>query len=138
VALIEINWKPSAKEVRQFAGLCLVIFGLMGAWSWHRSGTIDTARWFWLAAGGIGLTGLTVPALVRPLYVGWMLAAFPIGWTVSHLLLGAIYFLLLTPLGIMVRLTGHDPMKRAFEPEADTYWVEHHTGGDPKTYFRQF
>ena len=138
MALIEINWKPSAKEVRQFAGLCLVIFGLMGAWSWHRSGTIDTARWFWLAAGGIGLTGLTVPALVRPLYVGWMLAAFPIGWTVSHLLLGAIYFLLLTPLGIMLRLIGHDPMKRAFEPEADTYWVEHHTGGDPKTYFRQF
>lgn len=138
MALVEINWKPTSKEVRQFAGLCLVIFGLMGAWSWHKTGSIDTARWFWLAAVAIGGTGLAMPALVRPLYVAWLMAAFPIGWTVSHVLLGAIYFLVLTPFGLIVRLTGHDPMHRKFEPESETYWVEHRTGTEPGSYFRQF
>jgi hypothetical protein len=138
VALIEINWKPSPKEVRQFAGLWLVIIGSMGAWSWYQTGSIDTARWFWLAAVSVGGLGLLVPAAVRPLYVGWIVLAFPIGWTVSHVLLGAIYYLILTPVGLILRLVGHDPMNRTLEPDAETYWVEHRTGEDPSRYFKQF
>ena len=38
------------------------------------------------------------PDWARPLYVGWLYAVFPIGWTISHLILAVIYFLILTPI----------------------------------------
>jgi hypothetical protein len=86
----------------------------------------------------IGGAGLAVPALIKPVYLAWMAAAFPIGWTISHLLLGAIFYLLITPIGLLVRVFGHDPMHRKFEPDAESYWAKHHTGGDSSRYFRQF
>jgi hypothetical protein len=138
VAVLEINWKPSRKELWQFAAIWLVFFSALGAWWWYDSGSYSVAKWLWAAAAAVGVPGLIFPQLMRPIYVGWMVAAFPIGWTVSHLLLGTLYYLIVTPIGAMLRLAGNDPMHRKFERDAKTYWVEHRTGDDPATYFRQF
>jgi hypothetical protein len=135
--LIDINWKPSQKELRQFAGIWLVFFGGLGAWWWF-SGSTTVAQWLWIAAVGIGVPGLAIPTLVRPIYVLWMALAFPIGWTVSHLLLGIIFYLVITPIGLLVRMLGNDPMTRTLDRNAKSYWVEHRTGADPKSYFKQF
>ncbi|RMD81653.1 MAG: hypothetical protein D6815_11195 [Candidatus Dadabacteria bacterium] len=137
MAMIEINWNPGRRELRQFAGLWLAVFGALGGWKLYASAA--AAGWPWLgAAVAVGLPGLVWPALVRPLYVAWMALAFPIGWTVSHLLLALIYYGVVTPIGLVLRLRGVDPMNRRFEPEATTYWVEHRTGDDKSRYFRQF
>jgi hypothetical protein len=61
------------------------------------------------------------------LYVGWMLAAVPIGWTISHIVLGAVYYLVLTPIGLIMRLVGRDPTHIRREPQQD-----------PSRPFRQF
>jgi hypothetical protein len=137
MALLDINWSPSRKELRQFAAIWLVFFAALGVWWWY-DGSATVARWLWIAAVAVGLPGLVMPALMRPIYVGWMAAAFPIGWVVSHLLLGTLYFLILTPIGLLLRLLGNDPMNRELDRAAKTYWVEHRTGDDPSTYFRQF
>jgi len=135
--MIDINWHPSRRELRQFAGLWLGVFGLIGVWKLYRSGGAAGGPWV-ITAVGLGVPGLIWPILVRPVYVGWMALAFPIGWTVSHLLLGLIYFGVITPIGLILRATGTDPMQRCFEPDAATYWVEHRTGDDKSRYFRQF
>jgi len=135
--MIDINWHPERRELRQFAGLWLGFFGLIGGWTLYRGGA--DAAWPWLAgAAVVGFPGLLLPALMRPIYVAWMALAFPIGWTVSHLLLGAIFYLVVTPIGLLVRLFGNDPMERHYDPEAASYWVEHRTGDDKSRYFRQF
>lgn len=139
MAIIDINWKPSTKELRQFAGLCLVIFGAIGAWGVYKAGAFEGhGPYFLIAAGVLGIPGLIFPILLKPVYIAWMAIAFPIGWTVSHLLLGFIFYGVITPIGMMVRTFGYDPMQRKIEPEADTYWLEHRTGADPASYFRQF
>jgi len=142
MAMVEINWNPSKKELRQFAAILLAVGIFFGGMEVYRTGTLDLGHWFWgrlsVIAVCVGALGVAVPVLLRPLYVGWMVLAFPIGWTVSHLLLGGMYYLVLTPLGWIVRAMGNDPMKRKFDREAPTYWVEHRTGDDPATYFRQF
>src|SRR5262245_4813191 len=94
--MISINWHPSDRELRWFAGLWFPLF-------WAIVGTLVGLRTgYWLDVSAamavvavIGAVGLWRPQLVRPLYVGWMCAAFPIGWTVSHLLLAAIFYLLI-------------------------------------------
>ncbi len=138
MAIIDINWKPSKRELRQFAGLWLVFFSLLGLWWWIDSGSTTAARWLWTAAAAIGLPGLLLPSVVRPIYLVWMALAFPIGWTVSHLLLGTIFYVVITPIGLVFRLAGKDPMKRRFEPDAPTYWEPHRTGDDPARYFKQY
>jgi len=136
--MLDINWRPSTRELRQFAGLWLGVFGLFGGWMLYQNGDAGHGRWVLLAAVGLGLPGLLVPAIMRPIYVTWMVLAFPIGWTVSHLLLGFIFYGVITPVGLLVRLFGHDPMTRGFEPKAPSYWAEHRTGDDPASYLRQF
>jgi len=94
------------------------------------------------ASAAVGLGGAALiwaaPAIGRGLYRGWMQAALPAGWTLSHLVLGAVYYLVLTPVGLGLRLSGYDPMRRKFEPEAETYWVERPASDRRDRVFRQF
>ena len=47
------------------------------------------------------------------IYVGWMILAFPIGWTISQVILVVMFFGLFTPIGLIFRLLGRDPLHRA-------------------------
>ncbi|HYC57685.1 MAG TPA: SxtJ family membrane protein [Candidatus Binatia bacterium] len=138
MAMIEIDWNPPRKTLRQFGLLCLLIFGGVAASIWFKNGELTLGAELFGAAALIGgVLGIAAPQALRPIFVGWMVAAFPIGWTISHLLLGAIYYLLLTPLGLIMRALGYDPMHRAFDRQASSYWIEHEKA-DVGRYFRQF
>jgi hypothetical protein len=129
----------SENRVGQLAGALLPgLFAVAGG-----SVRLGLDPW-WVAAalwgtGGVaaGVTWLSAEA-GRLLYVGWMLAAQPIGWTLSHLVLGVVYYLVLTPIGLIMRLVGRDPMQRRFDPATDSYWIERAPRTDPSRHFRQF
>ena len=74
----------------------------------------------------------------RPIYLGWMYAVFPIGWVISHTVLALTYYLVLTPIGLLMRGLGRDPMERRFDRDGETYWTPHEPSEDPARYFRQF
>ena len=54
----------------------------------------------------VAVVGLASPTLMRPIYMGWMAAAFPIGWTVSQLVLAATFYVVVTPIGLLLRLAA--------------------------------
>jgi hypothetical protein len=91
-----------------------------------------------LAAGVAALAVWLAPAWGARLWVGWMRAAEPMGWVVSHVVLAIVYYGVLTPVGLVMRLAGRDPMQRRFDKRAASYWVERKDHGDPGRYFRQF
>jgi carbamoyltransferase len=138
VPLIEINWTPSTREVRQFAGLVAVFAALVGGLLVYRSGAWHAARIVWVTGAAIAAVGLAAPRLIRPLMVGWMMAAYPIGWTVSWIVLLATFYGILLPVALIMRVFRYDPLDRRIEPEAATYWVEHDQAAGPAAYFRQF
>jgi len=135
MAAHSINWNPSLRELRQFAGLCLLFFGGVAAWMYARHGAGPWPTGLAALAVVLGLPGLAFPKLLKPIYVGWMVAVFPIGWTVSHVLLGVIFYGVVTPIGLILRLTGHDPMNRKFDRQAKSYWIEHEHA-EAARYFR--
>jgi hypothetical protein len=67
-----------------------------------------------------------------------MAAVFPIGWVVSHTVFAAVYFLVITPIGLALRAAGHDPMERKWNPQSATYWKPREEPPAPSRYFRQF
>jgi hypothetical protein len=136
--LSEIDFNPSQKTVRQFAGLCL-IFALaivVDQAYVHKSTTFGRVASGILAV--LGVVGLLAPKVIRPIYVGWMIAAFPIGWVISHLILGLIFFGLFTPLAFFFRLIGRDTLQRAPRRDAVTYYVPKTTPTDLASYLRQY
>jgi hypothetical protein len=137
--MIEINWKPSDKMLRQFGFGCLVMLPLVG-WLLHRRVGLPTEAVWGLAGAGVLLfaAGLTIPKVLWPFYVVLTAVGFPIGWLISHLVMMVFYFGILTPIGLFFRLMGRDVLHRRWDPKADSYWVRCSRPDSVKRYFRQF
>ena len=139
MALININANPSRCELRQFGLLFFPAFLAMIAWISYRA----TGAWFvpgaclGLSAGSIAL-GIVAPAALRPIWLVTIYVTFPIGFVISHVLMAMVYYLVLTPAGLLLRVFKGDPLRREVDPAAGTYWIRRPEQPDPERYFRQF
>ena len=137
--MIDIKWNPTLRELKQFAGIYFPGFcALLGGVLWHKTGSLKVAAAVWSIGFIVSLIGYLSPSFMRIVFVGLMIVAFPIGFVVSYLLLGLIYFCVFTPMGLIMRLLGHDPMHRKFDRSAKTYWSEHNPYTNSTRYFRQY
>jgi hypothetical protein len=69
----------------------------------------------------LAVMAIATPMQLRPIYRIWMRFGLAIGSVISRIILGLVFFLLVTPLGIMMRSTGKDPMNRQLDSSLDTY-----------------
>lgn len=134
----DIPFSPPPKMLRQFAGLWLVFLGGLAAWHGFVRGRPGLAAALATLAVVVGVSGLIYPRAVRPLFVAWMVVAFPIGWTISNGLLGLTYYGLFLPLGLGFRLTGRDALRLRPLPGLESYWVPKPAPNDMRRYFQQF
>jgi hypothetical protein len=67
-----------------------------------------------------------------------MYLTYPLGWTFSHLLLGLIYFGVMTPIGLCLRAVGRNPLHLDIDRAASSYWIERPPPDDVEGYFRRF
>jgi hypothetical protein len=84
----------------------------------------ENGHWYWfLIASGLFLVmGYLAIPLLRPLYLIWMKFAFMLGWINTRILLGLFFFLVLTPMGIVLRVMGKDLLDARIDKSATTYW----------------
>jgi len=134
----DIPFDPPRKTLRQFAALCLFIFGGMALWEALVRGRNGLAAVLGVLALGIGPLGLLRPEWIRWFFVGWMVLAFPIGWTISQVLLAVLFYGLFMPIGLVFKLLGRDALHRARRPEVKSYWAPKPTPVDLRRYFKQF
>ena len=79
-----------------------------------------------VAAAPLILGGLLAPATLRPVYRGWMRFGLLMNRVTTPLILGLLFTLVFIPMGLIMRLTGHDPLRRRRSAEASTYRVPSH------------
>jgi hypothetical protein len=121
---------------RWFGASLAAVLLLLGAIVWWR-GHVGWAWALWIAAGLLGFCYYAFRGSQIPIVRGWLWLTFPIAWVFGHLLLAAIYYGLVTPLGCWRRWRGHDPL--AFRGEADaSYWRARGEPPSADRYFRQF
>jgi len=115
--------RPPRGEWRQFGlvtgSLLVLLFGL--AIPWLRGRTFPGWPWA-VGAALIGSGALYPPALRYPFAI-WSAAGKALGWVNSRLMLALLFYLVVTPMGLLMRLVRRDPMARKFEPGAATYRV---------------
>jgi hypothetical protein len=133
----DIQFRPPDTTLRQFAGLWIVFFGGLAIYQgWFRDRPT-----LGLVLGGValvvGLLGQIAPRIIRPLYVGWMVAAFPIGWVVSHVVLAVIFYGVFTPVSLIFRVIGRDALHRRRRPDVASYFIPKPMPSDPASYLRQ-
>jgi len=134
----DIPFNPSRKVLRQFAALGMVFFLVFGTWKVLFSNQLLLGLSLEIVAVLIGLAGLVRPALLRRIFIAWMVVAFPIGWIISQIILAVLYFLVLTPVAWILRLRGRDLLGRTPTPERVSYWEPKQSPLDPRSYFRQY
>ena len=145
--LIDINLRPDRRTLRQFGFIALVGFGLLALLAWLETGVFA----FGLGGARLGVVGLLAgigllsgllsllaPAANQPLYVAMTLIALPIGFVLSYVILGGLFYLVITPVGLLLRLASRDPMSRRFLRGESSYWVDARPPRAKESYFKQF
>lgn len=116
--------RPTHKQLRRFGLLVGAVLILIGGWQWYRD-IYETGRVVLWAAGGVILaSGLFVPAVLWPLYRGWMRVGHTLGLINTRLIIGLIFFLVVTPIGLLMRVLRVDPLRKKFDRKAASYWHE--------------
>lgn len=134
----DIPRNPSNRTLRQFAGLWLLFFGVLSTWHGIILGRTAFGASLAILAAVVGTIGLLRPRSVRWIFVGWMMAAFPIGWLISRIVLALVFYGCFTPLALLFRLRGRDPLGLKRQPDAATYWQPKPIVTDLNRYFQQF
>ncbi|HSD50561.1 MAG TPA: SxtJ family membrane protein, partial [Candidatus Methylomirabilis sp.] len=98
----------SPRDLRRFGLTVAIPLGLLAAVGTWRGHTVLPA---FLATLGIILGGsaLLAPGVLAPVEKLWMRMAHALGWFNTRLILGLVYFLVVTPTGMVMRLIGRDP-----------------------------
>ena len=139
MALVEVNWTPSTRELRQFATVWFpAFFTLVAGVVLYHTGSLRIALMIWGAALVVAVIGYLVPPFVRLIFRACVCVTYPVGWILSHAMLLAVFALVLTPMGLVMRLAGRDAMSRTFDRSARTYWRRCRQETNKTQYLRQF
>jgi MFS family permease len=145
--MIEIDWRPDDHTLRQFGVIALVGFTFLAALAWWElfvfSFGLGEARpiiagTFAALAVVSALFSLVAPRANLPIYLGLTVLSYPIGFVLSYVIMGFLFYVMITPVGLFFRLTGYDPLQRRLDPKATTYWVDPRPRRGKESYFRQF
>lgn len=146
MAIVDINWNPTRRELRWFAGL-LIVFCAIVAWVVDdRSTPVDSTSSgispfsIAIAATGfvVGVLGLALPEFIRYVYVAWMVAVSPIAFVVSNLIVAGVFYLVVVPIGFMMKFSGRDALSLTPQRDVSTHWVRKKMPDDARRYFRQY
>ena len=114
--------RVSPKELRSFAFLVGAVFVVLGLWPFILRGQ-PLRLWALILAGLLIAPGVLWPTSLRPVYGVWMAVGHALGWVNTRVILAVIFYMLFTPVAIIMRFLGKDPMRRKMEPAAGTYRI---------------
>jgi len=102
-------------------GIVAALFGLLLPWLLSHAFPL----WPWIVSGVLGGLGLLVPVALGPVYRLWMKFGHVMGAINTHLILGMLFYVIFTPVGLGMHLFRWDPMRR-HKREGCSYRVASH------------
>jgi hypothetical protein len=133
---LECTWRPGVDDVSEFGGHTEIRMGSERSFGLVFSAVFTIValfpllgdggvRWWALAIAAAMLAiGLCRPGLLRPLNRLWFRFGLLLNRIVSPVVMGILFFLTVTPVGLVMRLRNRDLLRQRFDPGAKSYWIE--------------
>jgi hypothetical protein len=114
--------RASVRQLRQFGFLVGGIFGVMGLWPlvWRHQ---PVRSWALVLAVALIVPALVAPRILAPVHRAWMALGEVLAWINTRIILGLVFYLVVTPIGLLMRLVSHDPMRRQFDRAGESYRI---------------
>jgi hypothetical protein len=145
--LIQLDLDPPQRLLRQFGFIACGAFSLLALCAWQQwlmfDADLGAARapvagaLVALGAGSL-LFSLVAPRANWALYVGLSVVTYPIGFVLSYVIMGLLFYGIVAPTGLLMRLAGRELMPLGFERERASYWLESRPPRPAESYFKQF
>ena len=116
--------EQSNREMKNFGITMAVALTILGALVFFLGSHPERAYWLGGFALFFLLFGVLLPSMLKPIHIVWMGLALILGFFMSRLLLTLLYVLVITPIGLVMRLFGKDLLNEKMRPEAETYWIK--------------
>ena len=117
-----LSIKSAKKELKEFGilvGGISLILGFLLLWKQR------PAYPYFLGAGGVLLIfGLLLPGVLKPLQKVWMSIAVILGFFMSRIILFILFYLVITPMGLLTRIMGKDILDQKIDKSKKTYWKD--------------
>jgi len=122
---------------RAFGFTFAIVFTILALWPLVRGRSMR--GWALMVAAVFFLAALALPRVLAPLSRLWLRFGLVLHACISPIIMGLVFFTTVTPIGLVRRLLGQDPLQLRFTRDAVTYWIERHPPGPPPdTMPRQF
>lgn len=120
-----MNRQPDKKQVRHFGflfGVLFVfIFGIFIPWL---ASSVVLPKWPWFVGTFFILLTILAPMLLKPFFHLWMKFGLVMGFINTRIILFILFYLLIMPMGVLMRLLGKDPMNRKFDKQVVSYRIK--------------
>ncbi len=121
--MVEIDRHTAAKisSERSFGLVFVAFFAIVAIYPLFFGG--DLRVWAAVLAAGFAAVAVARPQLLRPLNVAWFKLGLLIGRFMSPVVLSLMFFCVIAPIGLLMRVFGHDPLRLKRKGSADSYWI---------------
>lgn len=139
----EVNWNPDRQARKKFAVSLIigfpVIAAVFSALSFLKHHSLNH---FFLWLGIIGLAAgvlfWLLPQIAKPFYLAWYFIACCMGFVIGNLLFAIFFYLVFTPIGLLLRLRKNPGIVKGFDKRQKSYWRDAEKTVDLSRYYRQF
>ena len=119
--MMEIN-KKGLREFGVVTGAIVVgLFGLLLPWLLNSA---SFPLWPWYIFAALASVAIVMPMALKPVYIVWMRFGMVMGWINTRLILGIIFYIMFTPIALILKLLGKDPMRRKLYDNLVSYRIE--------------
>lgn len=131
------NIRSGRDDLRKFGITMAVVLGLLGLLFLWRGKCYYP--YFFILSAVFFIFAVLMPGSLRPINKAWMTLSILMGWFMTRLILTVLFYLVITPIGLVVRLFGKDLLAVRFDRNSDSYWIPRETiKYERKNYENQF
>ena len=117
-----IPTQVTRKELRKFCFTIGVVFGLFAVFLMWKSKS--SGIYFGYTSVIFLVVGMFIPTFFKHVYIIWMSLAVVMGYVMTRVLLTLIYAVIFTPVGLVIRVLGKDPLQQKWDKNATSYWIK--------------
>jgi len=123
IAIIEEikNIKGDKSDWKKFGITMAIILAIIGFFLlWKKNNNYDYILYL---AAAFFITGLILPSVLKPVYKVWMAISVVMGFIMTKVIMIIIFYLIVTPIGLIASLTGKEFLDMKIDKSAKSYWI---------------